>query len=183
MWIAALLVGLASCADDEGGSVEPTPTTSATTPATVPVRPPELDGLVPFDGFGDGLLSITRAGTVSTHPVLIADTPEERRQGLMGVEDLDGYTGMAFQFEDEAIRSFWMRDTLIPLTVVYVDSGGAVVSSADMAPCDHGAQCPAYASEGPAQLAIEVLLGEDEGLGLVPGATVSLDPAWGTLPS
>ena len=74
----------------------------------------------------------------------------------MGQDDLDGYEGMIFRFPSEEHRSFWMRNTSIPLSIAFFDAGGAFVSATDMEPCGDRPDCPSYSSGGPAQFALEV---------------------------
>lgn len=64
----------------------------------------------------------------------IALTPEEKQQGLMYRKNLKENEGMLFVFEDEALRSFWMKNTLIPLSIAYIDSSGTIREIYDMQP-------------------------------------------------
>jgi uncharacterized membrane protein (UPF0127 family) len=119
-------------------------------------------------------------GTVSTRCLLVADTLALQEQGLMGVTDssLGGYDGMVFVFGGDTTSAFWMKDTLIPLSIAFADSGGAVVTTADMVPCPAGASsCPVTRSTSPYRYAVEVGSGRLPAVGLVDGA--SLDPAFG----
>jgi uncharacterized membrane protein (UPF0127 family) len=50
-----------------------------------------------------------------TYNCQVAKTAEEKRKGLMGVENLPPDEGMLFVWDDEATREMWMKDTLIPL--------------------------------------------------------------------
>jgi hypothetical protein len=63
-----------------------------------------------------------------THVVQVelADTPEKRERGLMFRKELADGHGMLFLFDEEAEHSFWMKDTLIPLDMIFVDSSGRV---------------------------------------------------------
>ena len=61
----------------------------------------------------------------------LADTPDERRRGLMFREELEENHGMLFVFPESAPRSFWMRNTEIPLSIAYIDAGGTIVSIHD----------------------------------------------------
>lgn len=54
--------------------------------------------------------------------VAVADSPEKRAQGLMFVENWDAYQGMIFVFEESKQRSFWMRNTLLPLSLGFYDA-------------------------------------------------------------
>lgn len=59
--------------------------------------------------------------------VEIADSPEEWEKGLMNREYLEKGKGMLFVFEKEGIYKFWMKDTLIPLDIIWIDGAGKVV--------------------------------------------------------
>lgn len=52
---------------------------------------------------------------------LLADSPESRERGLMFIEELGEYEGMLFKFETPSIQSFWMKNTLIPLDIIFVN--------------------------------------------------------------
>ena len=57
-------------------------------------------------------------------PVMVADTPELRARGLMNVTDLGPWAGMVFLWEEPTDGGFWMKNTLIPLTVYWIDTQG-----------------------------------------------------------
>ena len=86
--------------------------------------------------------------------VEIADDPWEEARGLMYRTALGEDRGMLFIFSDEQELSFWMRNTLIPLSVAYIDSGGRITDILDMKPLDD--KPPHYVSSEPAQYALEV---------------------------
>lgn len=58
--------------------------------------------------------------------VELADTPEKRERGLMFRKELPDGHGMLFLFDEEGEHSFWMKDTLIPLDLIFVDGAGRV---------------------------------------------------------
>jgi uncharacterized membrane protein (UPF0127 family) len=84
----------------------------------------------------------TRSGTVKLH-VQIAETDDSRRRGLMGVRRLDPDDGMAFLFDDPVRTGFWMKNTLIPLSIAFWDANGRIVAIREMTPC-HEIPCPLY---------------------------------------
>lgn len=109
----------------------------------------------------------------------IADDRGEQEQGLMHVTAermsarSDGTErGMIFVFDHERILSFWMKNTIIPLDIAYVDTDGFVVSIYTMAPLD--TRQNQYPSGLPARYAIEVNAGVYERLGLVEGDKIDI---------
>jgi len=111
----------------------------------------------------------------------LADSPDERGRGLMGVTDLGGAVGMAFLFEGPTNAEFYMFQTPTPLSIAWFGVDGAWVGSAEMEPCldQPENECRHYSPGAPYDLAIEVFAdGSDAGglveLGLTDGSTVVL---------
>jgi uncharacterized protein len=67
--------------------------------------------------------------------VEIAETDEQRRYGLMFRESLDEDAGMVFIFFDPQTGGFWMKNTLIPLSIAFFDVDGEILEILDMEPC------------------------------------------------
>jgi uncharacterized protein len=110
--------------------------------------------------------------------VRIAETEQERQTGLMNVMALAPDDGMAFVFDEPVTTTFWMKDTLIPLSVAFVGQGGRVVSTSDMQPCDAD-PCPTYAASSPYTLAVEANLGWFADHGISSGDRVRLESTGG----
>jgi uncharacterized membrane protein (UPF0127 family) len=131
----------------------------------------------PVQGSSDtATLEIRTASGVRSFDVEIADTTAERQTGLMGRETLSPYDGMAFVWADPTIGAFWMKDTLIPLSIAFWDEDGRIVSILDMEPC-RADPCPTYGPDAHYVGALEVAQGEFERRGVGVGDTVvELDP-------
>jgi uncharacterized membrane protein (UPF0127 family) len=106
---------------------------------------------LPTAGCGSATAAFGDRGTLQ---VEIADTDDERQHGLMGITDLPTNHGMAFRWEAPTDGTFWMKDTLIPLSVAFVDADGTIVTIQDMDPCVAD-PCPTYAATAPYVTAIE----------------------------
>ena len=105
--------------------------------------------------------------------VEIADDDAERARGLMFRDELAPDAGMLFLFRQEAPRAFWMRNTRIPLDIIYLDEERTIVAwSLDTPPC-RTRNCPNYPSRRAARYVLEVNAGEMERLGVAIGDSVT----------
>jgi len=147
--LALLFLAAAAGGCEHAPSAQPAAATAAALP-TVPVR------------IGN------RAYTLE----VAADEPT-RRRGLMDRPSLPRDRGMVFVFPDDAVRGFWMKNTLIPLDILFVDRSGRVVSTHTMQP--HSEQ--STFSGGPARFAIELNAGEVAANGVKPGYMLDLPAA------
>jgi uncharacterized membrane protein (UPF0127 family) len=111
-------------------------------------------------------------GTAVLH-VEVAATPKARVRGLMGRSELPADQGMAFVFDQPTIGRFWMKDTLIPLSIAFWDERNRVVAILDMQPCRTD-PCPTYGPDRPYVGAVEVNLGYFEDHGIQVGDHVEL---------
>jgi uncharacterized protein len=104
----------------------------------------------------------------------VAYTFETRAQGLMFRESLGPNEGMFFAFPQAGIQCMWMKNTLIPLSVAFLDEKGKVVSISDMRPQTETSHCAA----APAKFALEMSGGWFAAKGIKPGARIlGLDKA------
>jgi uncharacterized membrane protein (UPF0127 family) len=125
------------------------------------VGQPEIKPLEP--------LQIRTIRGVQSFKVEIADSPAEREYGLMCRRSLAPDRGMLFVFRYEGPQSFWMRNTLIPLDIIYIGANGKVVSiSRNAQPLDEHP----LPSAGPAQFVLELAAGRSAQIGLLPGDRV-----------
>jgi uncharacterized membrane protein (UPF0127 family) len=74
--------------------------------------------------------------------VEVAKTQEERAHGLMGRKQLGKDEGMLFIFEKEDYHEFWMKDTLISLSIAFIDKEGRIVKITDMKPLTLNSHLP-----------------------------------------
>ena len=103
----------------------------------------------------------------------VVRTREDMTRGLMFRESLDRDKGMIFVYEDEAKRSFWMKNTKISLDMIFIDSLGKIVEiKENVQPCEVE-DCQSYVSL-PAKYVIEVNGGVVRDIGLGVGDIVDL---------
>ncbi|MGZ3549390.1 MAG: DUF192 domain-containing protein [Vulcanimicrobiaceae bacterium] len=110
----------------------------------------------------------------STLTVEVADTEPEREHGLMDRTNLPPHTGMVFVFDQDAPVTFWMKDTLVPLDMVFVGADGVVRSVAARVPSTKP-DTPEDAiprRQGNAKYVIELPAGEAAADGIKAGVTI-----------
>jgi len=130
-----------------------------------------------------GTVTIVQGNKRFTMVVEVAKTPATRAQGLMFRKSLDENTGMLFVFEEASPVAFWMKNTLIPLSVAFVDRRGQIVNIQDMPVALDPEKGPFdfYQSGKPVLLALEVNQGFFARRGFTVGArlTYQLRPRTG----
>lgn len=111
--------------------------------------------------FKKGTLTLLAPGKRVVLEVEVADTPEARARGLMLRRSLPETAGMLFVFEEEQRWGFWMKNTLIPLSIAFIDRYWKIVDIQDMTVAPNPQEGPftIYESRAPARYALEVRQG------------------------
>ncbi|MBN9886423.1 DUF192 domain-containing protein [Salipiger abyssi] len=111
--------------------------------------------------------------------VEVADDAEERARGLMFVEEMPASAGMLFVYPSERATAFWMKNTLIPLDMIFADAQGRVVQVHSRAVPHDTTPIP---SGGPVRYVLEINGGMAERLGIAAGSEMQhpaiADPVW-----
>ena len=74
---------------------------------------------------------------------MVARTPEQRAVGLMHRREMATHEGMLFVFEQPSVQCFWMKNTLLPLSIAFIADDGSIVNLADMQPQSLDSHCSA----------------------------------------
>lgn len=120
----------------------------------------------------EGKVVLHTASGAHSFNVELVDTPETRAQGLMFRQELAADAGMLFDFQQEREVSFWMRNTFIPLDMIFVGADGVVKTIHVNARPQDPTSIP---SEVPVQFVLEIPGGRSVELGLKPGDTMEHD--------
>ena len=112
--------------------------------------------------------------TIGIHVVQaeLAVTPDQQATGMMFRTSMGTNEGMLFVNDDAGVRCFWMRNTLVPLTIAFIADDGTIVNTADMEPRSEKSHCSAQ----PVRFALEMNLGWFAKRGIKPGAKISGKP-------
>jgi uncharacterized membrane protein (UPF0127 family) len=159
--LACVLAVAAGCAgdDDEGA---PAPTGSTSTAAS---ETGSLETTTARIATAEGEVVFT---------VEIADDDEERQRGLMFRESLPEDAGMVFLFGGQQTGGFWMKDTLVPLSIAFMNEAGTIMRILDMEPCEAD-PCEIYDPGVGYVAALEVNQGAFERTGVEEGDQVTVD--------
>jgi len=113
----------------------------------------------------------TSDGRRHSYKAEVARTPEEQARGLMYRRSMPRDVGMLFPFSEPRVASFWMRNTYLPLDLLFISPDGRVLNVGRGRPLD---ETP-IESDGPAAAVLELNQGEAARIGVKPGDRVS----WG----
>jgi len=141
---------------------------SSTTTTTEPLFIPE-----PLQGLEVQSISIVDGDEVWVLKVAVADTEAAHRRGLMDVADLQDLDGMLFAWEEPTSTSFWMKDVILPLDIVFFGEDRSLVDYFTMPLCTTD-DCPSYPAAGSFMYAVEMPAATFSGL--TPDAMLVLDP-------
>lgn len=99
----------------------------------------------------------------------VASNNAERATGLMNRPSMPIHRGMLFVFPEAGVQCFWMKNTLIPLSIAFLDDAGRIVQIADMQPQSLDNHCSAK----PVRFALEMNAGWFRSRGIAPGAKIN----------
>jgi uncharacterized protein len=110
--------------------------------------------------------------TIAGHTIQaeLARLPHERNRGLMYRKTLAPDSGMLFIFDSPEPMRFWMKNTLIPLSIAYADTAGLITNILEMAPLDESTD---YSSSRPVLYALEMNRRWFSTAGIKPGDTIN----------
>ena len=150
---AVLVVVLIACSQDDPVSQDAGVGTGD--PATADASPTvDADALRPSEGFEVSEVVFTDGDQRIPMPVLVADDRSLRATGLMHRTELPEDAGMLFVFDEPTSGAFWMKNTLLPLSIAFVGADGRIQQVLDMEPCTAD-PCPLYPPDGTYLRAVE----------------------------
>ena len=102
----------------------------------------------------------------------VAKTPDQRATGLMHRKDMPQHEGMLFVFEQPSVQCFWMKNTLLPLSIAFLADDGTVINVRDMQPQAQDSHC----SDKPVRFVLEMNHGWFAKRGIKPGSRLRGGP-------
>ena len=126
--------------------------------------------LVPAYAAGEATIEIISKSGVHSFSVELATNDAERERGLMFRKELPEGRGMLFDFEREAPVAFWMKNTYIPLDMIFIRADGSILRIAENTEPLSDRLVP---SGGPVRAVLEVIGGTARRLGIAPGDKVA----------
>lgn len=124
------------------------------------------------EGQAQQLPTITLSAGFRNIQAEVARTPEEHQIGLMHRTSMPEHAGMLFVFERAGKQCFWMKNTLLPLSIAFLADDGRIVNIAEMKPQSLDSHCSAE----PVRFALEMNQGWFGKRGLKPGAVLKGPP-------
>ena len=171
-WGGAWLLGLtalAACSSPELAQAKGDGASSNKAQICAPAKLPDLSPA----GMAQEVICLKTADKTIAITVEIAQTPQEQARGLMFRTELSPNKGMLFPFPSPKQASFWMKNTYIPLDIIYVQSDGTIESiAADAEPTS----LTPILSKGKVSFVLELAGGRAAELGLRPGDSMRRAP-------
>ena len=124
-------------------------------------------------GCSSSYVTVTNGTETINVRVKIADDNNERTNGLMFRKHLDEDEGMFFIFPESRKRVFWMKNTFIPLDIIFISDDSKIIHIAEAEPCKSD-PCYLYESQGNAQYVLEVNKGFSKKYNITVGDRVFL---------
>jgi hypothetical protein len=178
--VSACASGAADQATVDAASSPPAAAAERTEPSepSEPATGASPSPLEPSEGFDIAEITLSNGNEQIRMRVWVAADAAARQRGLMGRESLPPDAGMVFVFEAPTVGGFWMKDTLIPLSIAFIDESGQVLQILDMEPCTAD-PCEIYTPDpgSPYLYALEANRGYFDDRGIEPGWMVDLDDA------
>jgi uncharacterized membrane protein (UPF0127 family) len=135
--------------------------------ARAEAQPTQSDPYEPqFTPEASGAFLADHGDTLASFTLELAESTAETTQGMMYRRSVPEGTGMLFVMPEERYQSFWMRNTYVPLDIIYISEAGTVVSIQANAQPMNETPLP---SEGPAKYVLEIAGGSSAPLGITPG--------------
>ena len=111
-----------------------------------------MAGLAPAQQAQPPLPAIEMQAGIHLIKAEVADSPDSRQLGLMFRKRLGSNEGMLFVFPEASGQCFWMKNTILPLSIAFIADDGRIVNIADMKPLDEASHC----SRAPVRFALEM---------------------------
>lgn len=135
---------------------------------------------LPENTFQISQYETTQANINSTPITLaIANTPQLQAKGFMTVKNIPENQGMIFTYDEETIRSFWMKNTYVPLDIIFLNKDFQIINIHHQTPpCididPDQLNCPTYSSTEPSQYIIELPSPQAKNLNLQPTQQINI---------
>ena len=126
----------------------------------------------PAQGVPQDLPTIALQAGMHNIRAAVAQTPDQRQTGLMHRREMAQHEGMLFVFEQASPQCFWMKNTLLPLSIAFLADDGSVVNIADMKPQTMDSHC----STQPVRFVLEMNQGWFAKRGIQPGFKITGAP-------
>lgn len=164
VWALAVCA-LAACNGEQADSAaQPAANTAQAQISTV-----ANDNVDPDSGLEVINVTVTTAEGEHVFRTEIAATEEQKARGMMFRDEMAPDTAMLFPYDEPRDLGFWMRNTFIPLDIIFIDSDGTIINIEDGVPFNEDS----VFGDAPAVAVLELLGGTAEELGIAPGDAVS----------